>query len=343
MPVTMAQVAKLAGVSKPVVSKVLHGGGGNTRVGEETRRRVLEAVRQTGYRPSASARAMAQRRSRQVGVLVPNNPGNRFTHPLAYETILGVNEGLQAAGYVVALARIDDVRRDLADQSRVFKEHVLDGMIVLDSMPADVERRLEELIGTVVWCDSNVWREHGCLRRDEREAGRLAGQAAADLGYRRITMMTYAPPHRVHFSALERYEGVRGAVTAAGLELHEALEPGIGEAAARRELVRTLRPDAVIVCNSIYQAHAVRDIANEAGRVPGRDFGLISCDDMHQLDRMWPGLTRVTFDRYQMGVEAAALMRCVLDRGRRACPSVRLPCRLVAGDTARRQPRSAGR
>jgi len=336
-PVTITQIAKLAGVSKPVVSKVLHGGRSSTRVSDRTRKRVEKIARDTGYRPNSAARSIARRETRQIGVLVPNSPDNRFTHPLAYETILGINEGLQKAGYVVVMARIDDIRGDLADQSRVFKEQVLDGMIVLDSMPEDIEHRLEGLIPRCVWCDTNVWREHACLRRDEEAAGRLAGESAVAGGYERIRMMTYTKAHRVHFSAVERYRGVRRAVKDAGRDLSVITEPAIGDAAAREKVQRELTGDTVVICNSIYQAHAVRSIAEAAGKSPGRDFGLVCCDDQHQLDRMWPGLTRVSFDRYAMGVEAADMALCVMRGGVDACESKRLGVGLIAGVTCGRR------
>lgn len=332
MSISQLDIAKELGVSQRAVSFALNGKPG---VSKEIRRRVQEAAKRHGYRPSAAARAMVQQRTGQIGVLVPNSPGDRFTHPLAYETLLGINEGLQRAGLVAVLARLDDVQRDLAEQSRVFGEHLLDGMIVLDSMPADVEQRLERLITHTVWCDSNVWRDAGCLRRDERQAGRLAGRAAARGGYRTVCMMTYPPDRRTHFSTAQRYQGVREVLEAQGQSVIEWVEPPIGDDASRARIARTLEPDTVVICSSIYQAHAVRAMAEERGKLPGRDFGLVCCDDMHQLNRMWPGLSRATFDRYQLGLDAADMIKCVLDHGAAKCSSKLMPCDWIAGSTVR--------
>ncbi|MBI1337321.1 MAG: hypothetical protein GC164_10210 [Phycisphaera sp.] len=295
--------------------------------------RVRQIANKHGYRANAAARAMVTRRTRQVGVLVPNTPGNRFTHPLAYETILGINEGLQRAGYVMVMARLDDVRGDLAKQSRVFEEHVLDGMIVLDSMPREVERRLEELIPDVVWCDSNVWRDHGCVRRDELHAGLLAGQAVVDAGYKHICMVTYPAEHRDHFSTQQRFSGVRQAVAAAGLKVEIMTEPRTGHEEERAAAAEKLTPNTAIITNSIYQALALRSAAEERGLIPGRDFGLACCDDMHQLDRLWPGLARATFARYDMGLAAANMMTRSLDHRTPHEMSQLLPCVWHDGQT----------
>jgi LacI family transcriptional regulator len=334
MAVTLKQIAKHVGVSHQAVSYALNNKPG--QVSDATRKKVLDAAERLGYRPHTAARAMRDQKTRQVGILVPNSPGDRFTHPLAYETILGVNEGLQKAGYIAVLTRIDDIQADLAEQSRVFEEHALDGMIVLDSMPEDVEQRLESHIGDVVWCDSDVWRPTGCVRRDEHAAGRLAANAVLDAGYRQVLMMTYPKPHRVHYSAAHRFEGVSDVLAQAGVKLQILSEPPVGATAAQRARVAArLKSDRAIICNSIYQANTLRDIANTNGLIPGRDFGLACCDDQHQLDRLWPGLTRVSFDRYAMGLQAAELLITQLDAGDPA-PSIADFCDLIRGDTCRR-------
>ncbi|MEX0774392.1 MAG: LacI family DNA-binding transcriptional regulator [Phycisphaeraceae bacterium] len=335
---TLHEIAREAGVSVNTVSRVLNGKlKGSYPAVVRKAERVRRIAVKHGYRPNAAARAMVTRRTQQVGVVVPNTPGKRYTHPVAYEVILGINEGLQKAGYVMCLARIDDIRADLADQSRVFGEHRIDGMIVLSSMPTDVEQQIESLIPRVVWCDSNVWRGTGCIRRDERRAGQLAGQAAVAAGYSQFLMMTYSTPNRDHYSTQERFEGVSDAVAAAGQKLQVVAEPGIGQTQDRRKIADRLDPRTVIICNSIYQAHALRSIAEECGRIPGRDFGLACCDDMHQLNRMWPGLARVSFDRYGMGLHAATMMIDLLEHGAEQCPSTLIDCHLIEGGTLKRK------
>jgi len=332
---TLREIARQAGVSVYTVSKVLSDEAVTARISPQRAAAVREIATKLNFRPNGMARAIRQGRTRQIGVLVPNNPGNPFTHPLAYETILGINEGLQPTSHLLVMVRIGDIRRELADQSRVFREHLLDGMIILDSMPADVEQQVEGIMPHCVWCDSNVWHDYGCIRRDEHLAGQLAGAAAVTLGYGQVVMMTYPPPYRVHFSATERFEGVRSKVEPAGRSLEVVMEPAVGNAAERGSLAACLHDDLVIICNSIYQAQAVRSIGEEAGKIAGRDFGLICCDDAHQMDRLWPGLTRVSFDRYEMGLKAAAMMLDVLSRSLVACPSVRLPAKLILGATTR--------
>ena len=109
---TIKDVAARAGVGFPSVSTVLNGVG-TRHVAEETRQRILMAAQELGYRPNLSAQSMRNRRSMQVGVLLRNNsrvnPDETLAHPLAWEIVLGISEGLEAAGYMMSLVRLSDV------------------------------------------------------------------------------------------------------------------------------------------------------------------------------------------------------------------------------------------
>src|SRR5690606_14955299 len=79
---TMYDVAKLAGVSQPTVSRVLHPTKTTPRISDETRQRVLDAVEKLGYRPNAVARSLRTRRTHTVAVQIADL-SNSFYHPLA--------------------------------------------------------------------------------------------------------------------------------------------------------------------------------------------------------------------------------------------------------------------
>ncbi|MDA3960195.1 MAG: LacI family DNA-binding transcriptional regulator [Planctomycetota bacterium] len=290
--ITIADIARAAGCSKPVVSKVLHDRGGNTRVSAATRDRVIEVAKELGYRPNAAARSMATNRSGHVGVLVPNTPGNPFTHPAGYEIVTGANTRLHELGMSTILANVDDIRQGI-DQLRLFREHLVDGMMVLGNVPLDLVPRIEELVEHCVWIDTNVWRHTCCLRRDEHFSGLQATQLAITAGYRKLVLFTY--PDNEHYSMHERRGGAEQACADAGLTLEILTENQKGELAER------LEPDTCIVANSIYQAFVARQLAESKRLFPGTDFGLTCCDDMRQVNRWWPQLSRVEFPRFEMG------------------------------------------
>jgi|SRR5579872_4240915 len=329
MAITIVKIAEHLGLSAPTVSHILNKRG---RFREETRQRVFQAALELGYVPNGAARSMRNQRSRQIGILIRNNPDQRFRNVVAFETILGINEALEEAGYIAVLVRVGDVRSN-AD-SRVFRERVLDGMIVLSAVPTDIEQMVEQVMPQCIWVDSNVWRPERVIRRDERHAGRLAAGALADLGFRKL--LWYGEPNgrgaNYHYSVIERLAGVKQVVKKQHLELTKV-------SASRRAVYRKpqlltdyLRPDVGIIAYSTTYARWLAHFAASLGLTPGYDFGLVCCDESHDLRRQWPGLSRATFDRFQMGSTAGGMMIDLIEG--RECPSKRLRGRWQPGNSA---------
>lgn len=328
--VTLSQVASEAGVSLGAASVALRDDRQSTiRVSPEAVRRVRSAATALGYRPSAASRAMKSRRTRQVGVLLPNRRGHEGASPMSFETIQGLNEGLQPAGYVLTLVRMHDVLDDLASGSRVFQEQVLDGVVVLGAMPEGVEDWLARRFQRVVWCDSNVWNPTHCIRRDEVAAGRLAAEALLRAGHRKIVWAAVPPSAPDHYSRAERLDGVRASVSAAGVAL---VEVAVDASTAWPDFGRG---DIGIVAGSHPVAELVCLAALRARRVPGEDFGLASCDDPHFTAWTWRQLSRVEFSRFDMGRQAAALLLDALSGEQPSPPSRRMDCRWMDGETIR--------
>ncbi len=329
---TQSDLARMVGVSRWTINRALKG---DVTVQASTRERIAEIARQYRYRPSAAARTLRNRASRQVGVLIPNSPGDRFTHPLAFEAILGVNEGLREAGFIACLARIDDVQADLQQSSRVFEEHVLDGMIVLDSMPPEVEQRLEALQPNCIWADSSVWRDERCVRRDEFAAGQMAAQRAIALGYRNLVWLGFAPHGKTHYSHLGRVDGVMAAVSKHD-DVALTHTSGYLKADEWLELFAQVQrdPKAVLVCETAYIAKSLLPRMAAAGVRIGHDIGVICCDDSHEIWRHWRGLSRVSFDRFELGKRAAEMMLALINQPDKPQPSVKLPVEWQIGHSA---------
>ena len=169
---TLSDVATRVGVTPMTVSRALNGGSVSLAV----RQSVLKAVDELGYRPNLVARGMRSGKSRQIGVLVRNNSRlnaeESHSHPLAYDLVLGVSEGLEEAGYMMSFVRLSDIDPEKHTQSSAFQGHLLDGLIVANDVPAVSATHLEELVPHCVWLDSSVWREENCIRARRASRGR---------------------------------------------------------------------------------------------------------------------------------------------------------------------------
>ena len=328
--VTVKQIAAAMGLSQPAVSQVLNGTG---RISEETRKRVLETAARLGYRPNAAARAVVTRKTQQVGVLVINNPKDPKTFPYTYYTILGMNMALEMADYVLCLVRIGDVEHSFEGYSRVFREHVLDGVIVSTSLPDHVTSRIEELVPTCIWADSNQWRKTHCVRRDELAVGRATGEAAVRAGYKRIVFLTEEQNHGgiTHYSHIDRGRGIEAACQEAGVRMQTIRHRWSFSREFAVELRSHLGPDVAVLCSDTFRARLMQQTAAIHRLVIGEDVGVACCDLTADLQLTWPDLAGAPFDRMELGKASAEMMLAVLEEGNQEPASITLPSAWHAG------------
>lgn len=334
MAVTLKDVAELAGVSRQSVSRIL--GDRAHLFREETRERVRKAADELGYRPNAAARAIATSRTRQVGVLIANHPADPFTHMQSYFTILGINMGLEEADHLVSLVRIGGVNAEMSQGSRVFREHILDGIIVTTHVSPEVSAAVERLVPTCIWLDTEVYRPTMSIRRDERHAAQEATRAAIRAGYRRLLWWGESQPNSLpHYSDHEREHGFLDACAEAGIvpaRIHSRWDwnPQMSE-----QLEPYMKPGTAIVTYDVHRARLVWHAALTLMRRPGEDFGTICCEDTPEIGLSWPGLARMEFDRLAMGRRAAEMMLSALadPSDASAIESLKLRSRLIEGQT----------
>jgi DNA-binding LacI/PurR family transcriptional regulator len=349
--VTIKQIAERAGVSLPTVSHVLNKRG---HFSSATIEKVFSVARDLGYTPNGTARAMRNQRTRQVGVVYLNEPGRLSVVPYNHYLISGLNAGLEAAGYVLCLVRSSELSPRSVDteagtahapsESRVFREKVLDGAVVLNQVTPAVEKRIEQLVPAVVWADTNHWHSEDCIRRDEREAGELAARKLIAGGSRRIAWIGAPPVMQAegdHYSFSLRREGALAAVRAAGVEWNEvSVEPEWSD-----ETHRLLRPFltesdparrfGILAYDGVYRGPLVMTAAMLERRLPGVDFALVACDDSPLVTDLTPMLTRVQFDRVELGRQAAEMIIQKIEHPEQPCASRLHHDRLVEGSTSR--------
>ncbi len=310
-PATLGDVALRTGVSKDTVARVLRGEFGYARPAFAKRAaRVRRMAEQLGYRPNAAAKTMRSGRSPHIGVLIRNAAHGEagLTNPLGFEMIMGINFGLEKAGYMVSLVRLDDMHHPDTSPLRIFREHVLEGMIVVSFLPEDVASSVQGMFANCIWCDANTWQPTHCIHRDEKRAGRLAAKAILGTGIRRLIYFGGPVFEPGHYSAADRRRGVFDAAETFGAEVVEVVSSRNHCAVATKEVLPRLSPDMGVVVAGVGQARGLVAAAALAGAVPGRDFALTCCDDSNELEVQMPALTRTRFNRSSMGDAAARMM-----------------------------------
>jgi DNA-binding LacI/PurR family transcriptional regulator len=326
---TMHEVARRAGVSTATVSRVLNASP-QMPIAPETRRRVEAAMQELGYRPHLGAQTLASRRSRQIGILLENRPERRYTHPLAWEFVLGINEGLQSSGYISSLVRVMDVQETAgaADlSSKALHSQLFDGVIAISVLPPAAQSRVEELFPSTIWLDSNVWRDERCIRRNEYEAGCQGVRAVAKAGFEEVFYLAPWEGH-THYSANERTRGVRQMARQLKLQLHEYSIPEDTDAYHHFNAIeKRFKPGAAWIIDGTYTMHTLLlNISSSHWKI-GKDLFMLCLDDhFHETAYHWEHVACVTFDRFDMGRQAAEMTLELLGGSEQNCES-----RLIAG------------
>ena len=311
MGVTIKEIALEAGVSWPAVSQILKHRG---RFSTETRERVLAVVAKHKYKPNSSARALRQQSSKLVGVLFRNDPANALTNMTAFEYLLGINQRFQDADLATLLIRAGELAQG-DTEPRVFRERLVDGVIVVGAFPGELVERVRSLSQHIIWLDAPVWTETCCVRRDEHAAGFSCGQALVDLGYKKICFLgrdVVLGDARAHHSHASREAGARQAAEVNQIQFETIHWPEMDPARQIEALEDALKPDVGIIAGSLPIARRMDHGAASLGYLPGYDYGMVCCDDSYDVQACWNGLCRVEFNRYGLGEKAAEMMLSLL-------------------------------
>lgn len=123
--ITVKDLAARAGVSTATVSRSLNR---DPRVKEETRRRVMEAVKELGYRFNDAARSLKTRRSKSIGFIVPE-----FNNEFLLEIAQGIEGRLKEAGYHLIVSSSNGNPREEREALQLLLEKAADGVIIVPS------------------------------------------------------------------------------------------------------------------------------------------------------------------------------------------------------------------
>ncbi|MFF5978793.1 LacI family DNA-binding transcriptional regulator [Streptomyces olindensis] len=301
----MADVARLAGVSKQTVSRVLND---HPAVRPETREAVLDAMRTLGYRPSRSARSLASGRTRMLGVI--SFDAARYG-PAAILT--AINTAAQEAGYLVSSIALDTADHDTVVEAvnRLSAEGA-DGVLAI-APQLWVGRALAETtdLGTpLVVLESSLDDSTPLVTGDSRTGARKATEHLLGLGH--ATVWHIAGPTG-WTSADHRLGSWQATLQAAGADVPAPLV-GDWSADSGYELGRRLarRPEVTAVFASNDQmALGLLHALHESGRsVPG-DVSVVGYDDIPEAAHLLPPLTTVRTDFAEIGTRS---LRLLLDR-----------------------------
>jgi DNA-binding LacI/PurR family transcriptional regulator len=295
-PAVMTDVAQLAGVSYQTVSRVLHD---SPNVRDETRERVLAAIRQLDYRPNSTARALVTGRSNTLGVVTFDTT---LYGPAT--TLHGIEQAGHDAGYAVIVSSLRALNRHtvLAAIQRL-RDQGVDGVAVIAPMRAgaDALRHVMPDFAVVAVAAAPAAGASIPVASVDQAAGAAAAtRHLLDLGHQTVWHLAGPADWR---EAEERIAGWRSVLQAAGAPIPELLR-GDWTARSGYELGEGLLAleglTAVLVANDQMALGLLRRV-HEAGLDVPRDLSVVGFDDIPEAAYFTPPLTTVRQDFGELG------------------------------------------
>jgi DNA-binding LacI/PurR family transcriptional regulator len=308
---TLQDVARLAGVSTATVSKVL---SNTPYFSEDTRERVMLAVRELGYRPNLAGRALSRGKTGIVGVIFPYVYDSIFKDPVVLAIIEGIEEELSRQGYNLLL---NSPHLTYIDEDESFMQLLrggyLDGMIAIDSVPGS---RLADTVKVfsvplVVLGYHNAPYQVHC---DDFTGGCLIAQHLLNLGHQRIGVI--GVPASKNLAVNERMRGLRHTLAAAGLDNNLPFAEGdystrSGYAAAAALVEAHPQLTAITCMNDRMAIGAMHCLQARGYRVP-QDMTVVGYDNLGISEMTMPPLTTVSQHAGQLGRTSAQMLIDVL-------------------------------
>jgi LacI family transcriptional regulator len=322
---TMSDVAERAGVSKATVSHVLN----TTRfVKEETRQRVMQAIAELGYRPSAVARSLTTNRTQIIGVIVSDASNYFFA-----EVLCGIEDVLRPQNYSIIVCNTSEILERESNYLDLLLRQRVDGIIAAaTSQRWDVLSEAETQHTPVVFVDRTFEGLEGTYVGVDNAGGAFQGtKFLIECGHRKIGIL--AGFQRLS-SMRERLAGFSQALQEYEITLPEdwvifsKLSIEGGQEAMKQILSLPERPTAVFINNNLLSLGALLAV-KELGLHCPEDIAIVGFDDHPWAAVSDPPLTVIRQPALEVGQKAAELLLKLINTEESLEARVVLDCELI--------------
>ncbi|MDE3132142.1 MAG: LacI family DNA-binding transcriptional regulator [Acidobacteriota bacterium] len=303
---TIADIARIAGVSKATVSRALND---SPLVSTQTRDRVRAIAQEHGFEMNATARSLSRRQANVIALATypyepfgpdeqsPDGsaPSDKLPDTFVLEVMSGLAAGLHARGYDLLVIQIE--ARDTGWISRYLDSGRADGFVLMAA--SCTMKHLEALVARaapfVVWGLDSTSHAYSTVSGDSYAGGRIATEHLLERGRRRIA---FIGGPEMEQEAQDRYRGYATALRAAHIGVDESLvtygwySSESAQARMRGLLARHGDIDAVFACSDVMAIAAI-EVLRGAGRAVPDDVAVVGYDDVAIAAHTDPPLTTV--------------------------------------------------
>ncbi|MBS0481335.1 MAG: LacI family DNA-binding transcriptional regulator [Proteobacteria bacterium] len=331
MGVSMADIARLANVSKPTVSRVL---AGSPLVTEATRDLVLKIAREQGYAVNRNAQKLRQTRTNTVSVVLDfgSYRGGRIADPFIFELLAGLAEALSVRNLDLLLS--SQVAQDAREYQDQVNSRMVDGFVFLGQGERDpMLRRLARAgVPFVVWGAVDPAEPYCAVGSDNFLGGRLAGNYFIKCGRKRWLYIG----NDTHAEIRMRHDGLSAAAKAGGQGVTidtlacDDMSYIATYRAAKDYIAQHKAPDAVFAFSDTAAMAAIAAF-REAGLASPRDFALVGYNNIPPAGHFTPAITTVEQETHLAGAILVEKLMQLVEGGR--SNSTILPTRLIVRET----------
>lgn len=327
----MADIARIAGVDVSTVSRAL---AGSTRVTEETRTRIEEIVRDTGYVVNKTARTLRDGRANQVLVIIPDISASFYP-----EVVQGIVEALAKRGINVLLgATMRQAKRE-AELAKQLLTGVVDGIITITGTIPESIRNLQDLDRKIVALARPVQHEGvPCITIDNYAATTEVMEHLYGMGHRRIVHIagpTASETFQARSAAYVDFMRAKGLADLTDVRPTDYFNADAGVEIMKAVVDNGQSPTAVFCASDDLAIGAMAAARQAKLRIPD-DISFFGFDDLKLARLMHPPLSTVSVPRSEMGRRGAEVFFGQVYLGKVAQPKIVLGHRLVLRDSVAR-------
>ncbi|MEO2078249.1 MAG: LacI family DNA-binding transcriptional regulator [Bacillus sp. (in: firmicutes)] len=293
---TIMDIAKLAGVAKSTVSRYLNGGS----VGEATKKKIEQAIQETGYSPNPFAQSLKAKKTNIIGTIVP-----RLDSYAASQTLIGIDEQLKHLNHQMLISNTSQSLEREIESIYSFANQKMAGIILLATEITAQHIEAFESVNVPVLLIGQEHEDFHSLIHDDFHAGYEMGRYVLEKGYRKIAYLGVT--ERDIAVGVKRKQGFTKAIQEAAdceVRFYETLFKIPAAQASAMEIIHEFQP-SIFVCATDNIALGVLKAAYAEGLTIPTELAVTGFGGYDVTEIIHPTLTTAKFFYKEAGETAA--------------------------------------
>ncbi|WP_186577098.1 LacI family DNA-binding transcriptional regulator [Aquibacillus kalidii] len=321
MNLTIKDIAKMAGVTPGTVSKIINNYSG---ISEKTKKKVLTIIEETGYQPTFSAKALATKKSKLIGLIYAGKINVDFTHPFFNEVVTAFKKAVGILGYDILMFSNESFNQDNGSYLARCRHFNIDGCVIIAG--DQVEEAIYELAKHDIPCvgiDIELQGNRASyVMTDNKNLAAKVVQQLYLYGERNIGYIGGGTDSVV---SRNRKIGFEDTMKQLGIPINKAWihEGDFYETSGYESMNKMFDsgsyPQAIFAASDMMAFGAIRAIKDKGLRVP-EDIRVIGCDDIDACRFSYPTLTTVKQHKDRLGKLAAHMLVDLINEERQIKP-----------------------